>query len=461
MKKTFITEDNQHGIPASDFSDIPALIEKISNKSLANLEDEGIFIFPNNLKHSKDLTDDLFVIKKIDGNYCTSNVMGFLGLKDQQLIIKSRFSKDNSKTTYEDFFFFYVFNTVLDLPNVLNLNTNADFQSCLFNFLVFLFPCYLKRALRKGPYKQYITIKYNEYSVKGTIDLQNHITLNVPFVGKIACKRREFSYDNSLMELIRHTIEFIKRTRFASSLLSDVKDEIKLVNELTAKYALSDRRKIITKNQSHRVNHSYFREYSDLQRLCLMILQQQNHGIGYGSQSIYGVLFDGSWFWEEYVNRIIKEYFYHPMNRNGVGCQWLFDKEDENKSGRIYPDFIGKNSKTRIIADAKYKPVKNIKRDDYFQLLTYMFRFDAKIGYFLYPESSLEHNIEVYRLNRGVSHFENNVSPRDDIKIFKIRFRVPNIVTDSYELFCQEMMHSEEAFIDELKQRAFNDQTML
>lgn len=65
MKKTFITEDNQHGIPASDFSDIPALIEKISNKSLANLEDEGIFIFPNNLKHSKDLTDDLFVIKKL------------------------------------------------------------------------------------------------------------------------------------------------------------------------------------------------------------------------------------------------------------------------------------------------------------------------------------------------------------------------------------------------------------
>lgn len=457
MNKRCIIEDNRHGIPANYFSDISSLVNKISNKSLARLEKDGVFVFPGNLKESKDLKSDLFVMKSTDGNsYCTSNVMGFLGFKDQQLIIRSRFSKEKGVSGYDDYFIFYIFSKVLDLPNVVNLNTNADFQNVLFNFLVFLFPYYLKRALRKGPYKEYMTVRYNDYSVKGAIDLQKHITLNTPFVGKIACKRREFSYDNNLMELIRHTIEFIKRNRFADNLLFGVKDEIKLVNEVTLTYALSDRRKIIDNNKLHNVKHSYFREYSELQRLCLMILQQQNHSLGSGSQSVCGVLFDGSWFWEEYVNKVIKDYFYHPMNRNGIGCQWLFDKEDENNNGLIYPDFIGKNHKTRIIADAKYRPIKNIKREDYFQLLTYMFRFDAKIGYFLYPESSAEQNNEVYRLNQGISHFENNVSPRDDIKVVKIGFKVPDVVTDSYELFCQEMMRSEKSFINDLKLRDLN-----
>lgn len=41
----------------------------------------------------------------------------------------------------------------------------------------------------------------------------------------------------------------------------------------------------------------------------------------------------------------------------------------------------------RIIADAKYKPIKNIGNRDYLQVLAYMFRFDAKAGYYLYPES--------------------------------------------------------------------------
>ena len=78
MNKHCIIEDNRHGIPANYFSDISSLVNKISNKSLARLEKDGVFVFPGNLKESKDLKSDLFVMKSTDGNsYCTSNVMGF------------------------------------------------------------------------------------------------------------------------------------------------------------------------------------------------------------------------------------------------------------------------------------------------------------------------------------------------------------------------------------------------
>lgn len=34
---------------------------------------------------------------------------------------------------------------------------------------------------------------------------------NTPFIGNIAYSQREYSYDNYLMELVRHTIEFMKK----------------------------------------------------------------------------------------------------------------------------------------------------------------------------------------------------------------------------------------------------------
>ncbi|MEW5208274.1 5-methylcytosine restriction system specificity protein McrC, partial [Bacillus cereus] len=70
---------------------------------------------------------------------------------------------------------------------------------------------------------------------------------------------------------------------------------------------------------------AYYREYCELQNLCLLILQHQKHQIGMGSKKVYGLLFDGAWLWEEYMNSIVDEIFYHPMNKATKGSQRLFD----------------------------------------------------------------------------------------------------------------------------------------
>lgn len=95
--------------------------------------------------------------------------------------------------------------------------------------------------------------------------------------------------------------------------------------------------------------------------LCLLILRHQKHQIGSGSKQIYGILFDGAWLWEEYVNSLIEDIFYHPLNKGGKGAQRLF----EGNTGLIYPDFISRDNEARIIADAKYKPIENIGNRDY------------------------------------------------------------------------------------------------
>jgi 5-methylcytosine-specific restriction endonuclease McrBC regulatory subunit McrC len=309
----------------------------------------------------------------------------------------------------------------------VDLETDANQDNRLFNFLLFLFPYYLKKAMRKGLFKKYIRHRYNNGNVKGTIDIARHIEQNIPFTGNVAYSQREFSYDNNLMELVRHTIEFIKRKPYGNNLLVKVKDEVKLVIEATPGYEPYDRQRIIEQNKKSTVRHAYFREYLDLQKLCLLILRHQKHQIGSGSKQIYGILFDGAWLWEEYVSSLIEDAFYHPMNKGGKGAQRLFD----GNIGLIYPDFISRDNETRIIADAKYKPIDNIGNRDYLQLLAYMFRFDAKAGYYLYPEAEGLGSFKLW-MNRGLT-YEANVMARDDISITKHGSKIPVDVSDYTE----------------------------
>lgn len=428
-------KDNSR-IRKDDFSDVAHITGKIADKTLEQLEREGVFIFPELVAEAEDIVKNQMILHSINDSYCSGNVMGFLGCGDERLIIESRFDGENT-----DYFFQYLLERVLNIPNIVDMETDTDQDSRLFNLLLFLFPHYLKTAMRKGLFKRYVHREYNDGNVKGAIDIARHIANNVPFTGNVAYSQREFSYDNHLMELVRHTIEFIKKKPYGKKLLVKVKDEVKLVIEATPGFKQYDRTKIVEANKKNVVRHAYFREYRALQHLCILILQHQKHRIGSGSRQIYGILFDGAWIWEEYVNILIGDSFYHPMNKSGKGAQYLF----ESNNGLIYPDFISKDDETRIIADAKYKPIDNIGNRDYLQLLAYMFRFDARIGYYLYPEVGGSDGKQL-RLNKG-STYEENVVPREDVSVVKCGLKIPaNAV--NYEDFVAKMMVCEREFTE-------------
>ena len=127
------------------------------------------------------------------------------------------------------------------------------------------------------------------------------------------------------------------------------------------------------------------------------------------------------------------------MNKAGSGAQRLF----AGNVGLIYPDFISKNKENRVIADAKYKPIDNIGNRDYLQLLAYLFRFDAKVGFYLYPEATGGKNL-LLKMNQG-STYEGNVRPRDDVTVIKHGLKIPKHAPD-YESFVHDMQVSEQEF---------------
>ncbi|WP_019321738.1 5-methylcytosine restriction system specificity protein McrC, partial [Streptococcus mutans] len=281
-------------------ADYPQLSEKLLDRTLESLsQEDNILIFPHDLLDSPDLEKDGKVLETVNGQIKTQNIIGFLGYENERLTIHSRFANGD-----DNYFLHYMLQKVLQL-NLTSLDVGLSQEDSWYQLLIYLFPKYLQAALRKGLYKEYQRFFYNDSHVKGTIEVARHIKKNVPFTGKITYSTREFSFDNALMQLIRHTIAFIQHTvpngRALLSSSASVRENTAEIVRVTPSYKFSDRAKIIHLNQTRPIRHAYYYEYGKLQQLCLMILRQTKHGLNQSNQKIHGLLFDVAWLWEEYL----------------------------------------------------------------------------------------------------------------------------------------------------------------
>jgi hypothetical protein len=414
------------------------VINELTNKSLSTLDQERFIIFPPLLKDSDDLDEGNCIFRTFNGKTMTCNIVGFLSDGNNEIHIHSRFFE----TEDEDYYLDYMLQKVLHYNVTVNEIASSE-ETTYYDLLVYLFPYYLEEAMRKGLYKEYASHSYNDSNVRGQMDINRHFKENVPFVGKVAYNTREFSFDNKINQLIRHTIEKIEITKpFLLEESSVVQKNVKMIKEITPSYSHYELEKVLYENINNTIKHGFFEEYTQLQTLCLKILTDERISYGASSQKVHGILIDIAWLWEEYLNLMIKEHFYHPQNKLGAMAHYYF----QNGNGKIYPDFIGRDVTNRVIADAKYKPEKNIKSSDYSQILSYMFRFDSKLAYFLHPTK--EESQKIFYLMEGVS-MEQTPQKRNDIRVEKIGMKIPRAT--SYTEFVELMEESEKSFLTKLK----------
>lgn len=423
--------DNQHRIAKEDFAaEFTNLSQALFDRTLDNLSrEDNIFIFPNDLKNSPDLERDQKIFETVNQEIKTGNVIGFLGYGQERLTISSRFSDESN-----DHFLHYLLQKVLNI-NLTSLDVGLSPEDKLYQLLVYLFPKYLQAALRKGLYKEYQRFSHNDSHVKGVIDVRNHLKKNLPFTGNVAYTTREFTYDNPLMQLIRHTIEYINNQKSIGQEVLDnlltSRENVAEIVRVTPSYKLVDRAKIIRGNQSKPIRHAYFHEYRKLQELCLMILNQEKYGLGYQEQKIHGILFDVSWLWEEYIYTLLPKGFLHPRNKEKKGGILVFS----DGKRKAYPDFYDRERK--IVLDAKYKKLefteKGINREDLFQLISYSYISKAEKGGLVFPSKHKVVDNEIGKL-AGYGAL-----------LKKLSIQIPQKAS-SYNEFCEMMESSEEIF---------------
>ena len=418
-----------------DRKEISALFP-IAGKMLKDLcrNNPRLLIFPHCLKQSEDLEDDkpIFTIDNTSDSekvcITAGNVMGFIGVKDIRLKIKSRFDAQD-----KDYFLHYMLHKVFSI-NLFDMNHGSK-QEEVFDFLVCMFPCLLNRAMRQGVYKEYRRFQHNDANIKGTIDVSRHIVHNTPFVGNIAYTTREYAHDNSMTQLIRHTIEYIKARKLGMAVLSKdkvTKDNVKSIIDYTPSYSKSQRCTVISNNLRSK-RHPFYTEYQPLQILCLQILRHERIKYGNDNDELRGILFDGAWLWEEYVYTLLRgKGFKHPENKKGKGGILLF----EEGRRKCFPDFYNDD----IVLDAKYKRldscsnVSSVGREDLYQLITYMTRLQVTKGGFIAPLVEKQSSVPCSKLKDVAL----------SLSIFGI---VVNNSVKSYEEFCKAMQQNELDFL--------------
>jgi len=199
-----------------------AALFPIADKTIAELcrQNESLLIFPHSINESDDRIGDSSVINILNTDdaekvrIATGNIMGFIGVGKLRIKIRSRFDVGR-----DDYLLHYMLQKVLSF-NLFELNHNNE-QEDVFDFIMFMFPYFLKAALRQGVYREYQHFKHNDTNLRGAIDISRHIARNIPFVGNIAYSTREYSRDNDMTELVRHTIEFMKTKKYGESVWYD------------------------------------------------------------------------------------------------------------------------------------------------------------------------------------------------------------------------------------------------
>ncbi len=405
------------------------------------LEDyPNLLVFPDSFEsYDRDFGKKVICNVINDGKVLyTNSMVGFVGRNKTHLSIHSRFADDSD----EDYFLHYMLQKVSSI-NLFRLQHTIS-EDSVFDFLIYLFPLYLKKAINQGVYRKYITKKYNDSNVRGVIDVNRHIINNEPFNGKVSYTSNEYSYDNDVTQLIRHTIEYISKYKDYDNVLNidtDTHQAVAQIIAATPTYIPNERQAIINKNLRP-IAHPYYSEYTPLQRICLQILRHDELKYGQEENEIYGVIIDAAWLWEEYLAIVLEGRFNHYLKDKGKRF-YLFENFQQ-----IIPDYLSVDK--NVVADAKYVPLdregwygEEKATSIYYKTITYMYRFCSNKGYlfFPYPDTEvkpvdLKIKTEIEGINGGT--------------ITKLGLRIPSSCND-YTTFTSLMKTYEQDFINQLR----------
>lgn len=370
----------------------------LGKRNLAELLADGHVLFCPEVATSllpQDSADPIFALEPLEDNrWCvrTSNLVGFLECNGLTISIGSRFDSEDGSS----FFLPYLIARTLHIPP-LELDWE---QVSAYDLLPLLFPAALTRALGSGLFKQYQRVSTNGSCFKSSLAVAAHLKHNLTsgLVSGRASGRKvtsvssQLSADNAVTQLIRHTIELIRSKPALVPLLAvnaSVVSAVRQIELATPSFRASALVSVVKANRAPCSSPAY----RPLQQLCLKLLMafDPSLSLSQDSDQVYGVLFDISYLWEEYLAMLLEPVgFEHPRNKAGVGALYL----DRDQSFLAYPDFYRLSSdstlaepRADLVLDAKFKRYDTYApaRDDIVQMLTYLHVLKAPRALLLCP----------------------------------------------------------------------------
>ena len=393
----------EEGLPESSVSaKEKELLEKYSGEAgaLKNLTEtsKGAIVDLSNLGHlaTTDRGDLRFIqyISGADGGFSfkTENLMGVLRFRDLrinaavQIEVLSRFDQGKN-----NFFLNYLLSRVFDFAQGVEA-VSAQRSSLLEILLDVIFVRRLGEAAREGILRHYREFRNNDWNFKGSLDLPRHIRENVPLMHGIAYRKREIDLDVPVNRMIlaaalvanRRNPSLFESNAEAADALRQLRMGVTEAHDIRSLLAHRDCREPVV--------HPFFREvWEPLRRIARMILEFERWTLfseGADDEEVSGIVFDGSWLWEEYVATVLKRKgFCHSGHKDGTVEKILPVFKDGSR--RFAPDFYLRHEASDgydCVLDAKYKRSNpNGARCDVHQVLCYLLLTGARLGGLVFP----------------------------------------------------------------------------
>ena len=394
----------------------------------------------------------------------TGNLMGVLRFRDKknrnkavQVQVLSRFD-----TGDKNYFLNYLLSKAFDVSLGTD-EVSSNPESILDNLLDLLFIRRLADAAGSvGLFKQYRERRNNDWNFKGRLDLPRHLRENVPLMQGIAYVKREIEHDVPLNEIILLAAKAVRKRR--ADIFDRNEDARKALRDLLVAIPDPGSVRDVLRERSCRepVSQPYYREaYEPLRQVAKMILEKEQWSLfaDDGDAEVSGVVFDGSWLWEEYVATVL-------ANRGFRHGTEPVLRVFENKEKRFIPDFYRPNGSGEqgcdIVLDAKYKRSNPAgQREDVHQVLCYLLLTGAKFGGLVFPpikneelpklgeNGSSDDNIVEENDKGGWSKEQVIASPDRERKWRCFSWAPINPEdTDSWSSFCEYMQKHEKALVE-------------
>jgi len=247
--------------------------------------------------------------------------------------------------------------------------SNEQIASCanqkhnILEVFVQMFASNLLAELKKGMYKEYITMQDNLPVLKGKYLINENLKHNFT-KNKIYCEYDEFSPDNAMNQFFYYTVKHLQKF---------VKDK-KLLKQCELIFDEVEYRQIdINKLDNVHFNRLNSR-YKTSFEIAILLLKQSIPLFRQDKKS-FAFLFDMNALFERFIARIVKELDNNTKIQN----------QDNFNDLILKPDIILKNQ----IIDTKYKKLNslnNIKQSDKLQVFAYGVNYGVDNVILLYPK---------------------------------------------------------------------------
>ena len=440
-KYYYFDSDSKNEIENSMPESCKSYIESVSSVNKLMKEHNSVIV-PKRENFENDT-----VIEIRNSKIYTYNWVGVISTQTKnensmRIEITSRFD-----TGEKQYFLIYLLSSVYGV-NIFNIDINSEKESNYIIILIILFLSKIVEAYGSGLYKEYNRSKYNDYNFKGSIDIDRHIKLNTPFMGKTSYKIREYSYDNEILCLMRQVMDYIICNHFEvwEACLNNelmLNEIVEVIENATPSYRMNINY-ADTINCRREITHPMYQDYEEARKLAITILNESGQNIFDNSKELsFSLLIDISWLWEEFVaEKLLKESKYkHLLTDGSAGVLEWSNRE------YWYPDFIeeGDEQKRRNIFDAKYKFWDWAKNDDIHQLLSYLLISGGNKCGIIYPDNKSK--TWSYKEIHSYEKFYGNEYP----KIYKMPMYIHNSDNIGYVEYCRLMEESINKWKDNLQ----------